>query len=86
MRLRDLKGLGPKSEKMLAKLGVLSVDEFLVCDPFELYALLKEKMPGVGLNMLYAMLGAQEGVSWQEVARQRRMEVLARLDDMGLAP
>ncbi len=86
MRLRDLKGLGPKSEEMLAKLGVLSVDEFLVRDPFELYVSLKEKTPSVGLNMLYAMLGAQEGVSWQEVARQRRMEVLARLDDMGLAP
>ena len=86
MRIRDLEGLGPKSEVMLALIGVSSVDGFKGSDAFEMYKKLKEHNVGVSLNMLYAMLGAQEGVRWQDIARDRKTEILMRLDDMGLAP
>ncbi|MBV1920125.1 MAG: TfoX/Sxy family protein [Pseudomonadales bacterium] len=86
MRIRDLEGLGPKSEAMLASIDIDSVDQFKRSDAFDLYRALKEKSIGVSLNMLYAMLGAQEGVGWQDIARDRKTEILMRLDDMGLAP
>ncbi len=86
MRLRDLKGFGPKSEEILASVDINSVDEFMQTDPYELYALLKEKMKGIGLNSIYAIIGAQEDIPWLEVARTRKMEILLRLDDMGIAP
>jgi DNA transformation protein len=35
---------------------------------------------------LYALIGAIEGRHWQEVKRERRTEILLRLDEMGLAP
>ena len=54
-------------------------------DPYELYALLKP-MKGIGLNSIYAIIGARENLSWLEVANTRKMEILMRLDDMGLAP
>ncbi|WP_430460226.1 TfoX/Sxy family DNA transformation protein [Thalassolituus sp. LLYu03] len=85
-RIRDLRGLGPKSEAMLATIGVSSVDAFLQSDPFELYQRLKKPLPGLSLNLLYAMLAAQEDLPWQQIARERRTEILLRLDDMGLAP
>lgn len=86
MRLRDLKGFGPKSEEILAKVNVNSVDEFMDVDPFELYKQLKKNIKGTGLNSIYAIIGAREGIHWQEIARTRKEEILYRLDDMGLAP
>jgi len=86
VRIRDLEGLGPKSEAMLASIDVDSADAFKCSDAFEMYKKLKEQNNGVSLNMLYAMLGAQEGVRWQDVARDRKTEILMRSDDMGLAP
>ena len=86
MRLRDLKGFGPKSEEILAKVEVNSVEEFMATDPYDLYEALKKKVKGTGLNSIYAIIGAQEGIHWQEVSRTRKTEILMRLDDKGLAP
>jgi len=85
-KLRDLKGFGPKSEEILAQVDINSVEDFMKVDPFELYARLKEKVKGTGLNSIYAIIGARENVHWQEVSRTRKTEILMRLDDMGLAP
>ena len=85
-KLRDLKGFGPKSEGILANVEVHSVDEFMEIDPYELYAKLKEKVKGTGLNSIYAIIGAREDIHWQEVSRTRKEEILMRLDDMGKAP
>ncbi|MCP4323574.1 MAG: transcriptional regulator [Psychromonas sp.] len=86
MLLRDLKGFGPKSEEILAEVGINSVDEFMAIDPFELYKQLKQKVKGTGLNSIYAIIGARENVHWQEIARTRKEDILIQLDDMGLAP
>ena len=86
MRLRDLKGFGPKSEEILAAVNINSVEDFMAIDPFELYKQLKQNVKGTGLNSIYAIIGAREGLHWQEVANTRKQEILFILDDMGLAP
>ena len=86
MRLRDLKGFGPKSEEMFGEVNINSVEEFMAADPYELYAEMKGKMKGIGLNSIYAIIGAREDLSWLEIAQTRKTEILMRLDDMGLAP
>lgn len=86
IRLRDLKGFGPKSEEILAEVDISSVEEFMAIDPYDLYKKLKQKVKGTGLNSIYAIIGAQEDLHWQEVSRTRKTEILLRLDDMGLAP
>ena len=86
MRIRDLMGLGPRSEEMFALGGIHTVDQFLAIDPYELYARLKPVVPELNLVMMYAVIGAQEGRHWLEVKRERRGEILLRLDMMGLAP
>ena len=85
-RIRDLPGLGQKSEDMLAQAGFYDVDEFLKTDPFIIYSRLKQSLPSVSLNFLYAIIGAQEGIPWQTIAKERKTEILMRLDDLGLAP
>lgn len=85
-RLRDLKNLGLKTEGMLALVGITTPDQLLNADPFEVYARLKKTVPGTSLVALYALIGAIEGKHWQDVKRDRRTEILVRLDDMGIAP
>ena len=86
MQLSQLKGLGPKSTESLALIDIKTVNEFMAADAFEMYAQLKRVNPATSLNMLYAMLGAQEEVHWQVIMSTRKAEILMRLDDMGLAP
>lgn len=85
-RLADLKGFGPKSEEILAQVGIESVEAFMNSDPYQLYAELKKNVKGTGLNSIYAILGAQQDKHWQEIKREMKEEILFRLDDLGLAP
>lgn len=83
--LHELQGLGPKSQAMLMQAGIVSVEQFMASDPFVIYAKLHATMPSVSLNLLYAMIGAQENVHWQVIKSERKTEILMRLDDLGLA-
>jgi len=76
----DLPGLGPVSAALLAQLGVCDLATLRARDAFELYAQLKSAAPNTSLNMLYALIGAQEGVDWRVVARERRSALLIELD------
>jgi len=84
-RLRDLNGFGPRSEEILAEVGINSVQNFMEIDSYDLYALIKP-MKGMGLNSIYSIIGAKENVSWIEIKNTRKTEILIRLDDLGLAP
>ena len=77
-------GLGQKSQAMLAEIGVTDTEPFLASDPFELYRAMAEAGVPVSLNLLYAMIGAQEQCHWQQVKRERRLDILMRLEDMGI--
>ena len=67
-KLRDLNGFGPKSEEILATVDIHTVEEFFAIDPFDLYKKIKP-MKGIGLNSIYAIIGARENLSWLEVAK-----------------
>lgn len=82
MNLRDLQGLGPKSEQVLLDMGIRTVEQFLAANPFEIY----RNLPTKNLNFLYAIIGAQQDIHWQTISRKQKLEILMRLDDMGLAP
>ena len=79
-------GLGPKSREQLAAIGIHTPDDLRAGDAFDVYARVKARWPGASRNLVYALLGAQEGRDWRDIARERRTEVLLRLDAMGLAP
>ncbi len=85
-RLRDMKGLGPRCEEWLPLVGINTPDELRAADPFALYSRLRKQVPGFSINGLYAMIGAIEDRNWLDIKRERRAEILMRLEDMGLAP
>jgi DNA transformation protein and related proteins len=81
-----LQGLGAMSWNMLNSIGIQSPKALLERDPFDVYADLYRMNVSRNLNMLYALIGATENTHWQIIARERRTEILLRLDEMGIAP
>ena len=82
--LSDLRGLGPASVAMLAAVGVTSAAHLRRADVFNLYATIKRQFPKTSANLIYAMIGALDDQDWRVVARERRTQVLLRLEEMGL--
>jgi DNA transformation protein and related proteins len=82
--LSELRGLGPASVTMLAAAGITSAAQLKQADVFALYAKLKRLFPKTSTNLLYAMIGAIDDQDWREVARERRTQVLLRLEEMKL--
>ena len=79
-RLCDLKGLGPKSEKNLAEVGIATPDELKRIGPIPAFLKLKAQNPKVSLNFLYALVGAVEGEHWLKVAREEKSHLLSELE------
>ena len=79
--IAHLQGLGPKSRDMLKVIGIVDVEQLIAADAFDLYVKLKSAFPSTSLNFLYAILGAQENRHWQEIKRERRLEIVLRLDE-----
>lgn len=82
--ISSLPNLGPRSQQWLAGLGIHTPEQLRQQDPYAVYAALKAAGHAVSINLLYALIGAVEGVHWQQVQRERRTDILMRLDDMGL--
>lgn len=81
--LKDLPGLGPKSEQMLKKVGIHTQDELFQLGPVNAYLRLqRESTTKPSLNFLYALVGAVEGRPWQQVAQQDKARLLMELEGL----
>ena len=80
--IAHLQGLGPKSRDMLKAIGIVDVEQMIAGDAFDLYVKVKSAFPSTSLNFLYAIVGAQENRHWQEIKRERRLEIVLRLDEL----
>lgn len=80
MRLRDLKGLGPKTEKDLISVGINNVEELKALGPIAAYLKLKAANKNLSLNFLYALVGAVNGEHWLDVARRDKPFLLSELE------
>ena len=86
LRIRDLRNLGIRSERMLQQIGVHSVQELRRRGPIRVYAELKRAGVTGSLNLFWALAGAHEpwpeGRHWREVARgDERLSLLLALED-----
>jgi DNA transformation protein and related proteins len=82
--LSELRGLGPVSVGWLTQAGIRSTRQLRQADLYALYARIKSQQSKVSINLLYALMGAVEDQDWRKIAKERRSEVLMRLDDMKL--
>lgn len=79
--LRDLKGLGPKSEVMLVEVGITTEEELRKVGAVRAFIRLKKQSrTKPSLNFLYAMVGALEGKHWLNVAKNEKGQLLMELE------
>lgn len=78
--------LGPKSRAWLAEIGIHTLAQLRATGAVPAYVALKASRRGVSLNLLYALVGAVDGLDWREVRRTRRLELLLQLDDRARLP
>lgn len=86
-RIRDLPGLGEKSEEALSRVGIHTLAELEVTGPvmaFQQLCLLAAEtgQHRPSMNFLYALVGGLSGRSWLEVAQTEKENLLAQLDAM----
>jgi DNA transformation protein len=81
MKLRDLKGLGPKSEEWLNEVGILTSDDLRTIGAVRAFIKLKKECSvKPSLNFLYAMVGAIEDRHWAEIAKSEKGRLLIELE------
>jgi len=79
--IKQLNGLGPRSQEMLASAGITHEAELRQLGSVEAYVRVKRAVPGVSLNLLWAIEAVLTGAPWQQVARKDRTRLLLALDD-----
>jgi DNA transformation protein len=80
-KLRELKGLGPKSEQQLVDVGVCTVEELRALGAVRTFIRLRERsVVKPSLNFLYALVGALEGEHWLNIAKTEKGRLLMELD------
>ena len=85
MRLRELKGLGPASEKQLAEVGIDSPEQLTDLGAIETFQRLLRQAEEAGsnppsLNFLYALVGALEDRHWIDIAQEEKYQLLMALE------
>ncbi|HYD82256.1 MAG TPA: TfoX/Sxy family protein [Paucimonas sp.] len=83
-RPSELRNLGPKSDAMLASVGIHTHAELAARGAIDAFVALKRAGQPVSLNLLWALEGALTGRHWRDVARDDRLRLLNELEARGL--
>jgi DNA transformation protein len=78
--IERLPNLGPRSQAMLASVGITSLAQLRKLGAVAAYAKTKQANPSASLNLLWALEGMLTGLAWQEVARRHRTSLLLALE------
>ncbi|MAY15923.1 MAG: competence-specific regulator [Oceanospirillaceae bacterium] len=83
--IRDLPGLGEKSEQSLALVGITDVEQLRSCGAVMAFYRLQQLAAAEGrakpsLNFLYALVGGLSNRSWLTVAQSERERLLMELE------
>jgi DNA transformation protein len=80
-QLKQLKGLGPQSERWLVQVGITSPEILRDIGPVRAYIrLIESGTVKPTLNFLYALVGAVEDKHWLEIARHEKGRLLLELE------
>lgn len=78
--LSSLPNLGPKSQAMLAAVGITSLAQLRRLGAVAAYSRVRRSSAKASLNLLWALEGALTGLPWQQVAREHRTSLLLALE------
>lgn len=78
--ISKLPGLGPKSQEMLARAGITSLEQLRQLGAVAAYVQTKKVNPAASLNLLWGLESAITGEHWQTIAKEHRMSLLLALE------
>lgn len=74
--LRDLRNLGPASERLLATVGITTPAELEQAGAVDAYRRLVEaRTPGLSSTMLWALAGAVADVDWRDLPEHTKQQL-----------
>lgn len=79
-QISELTGLGPKSQEMLARAGITTVEQLKKLGSIEAYLRTKKANPLASLNLLWGLESAITGEPWQAIAKNHRTSFLLALE------
>lgn len=79
-----LLNLGPKSDAMLASVGIHTHADLRACGAVGAFIRLKQADQVASLNLLWAMEGALSDRHWRDVAKHDRLRLLVELEERGV--
>lgn len=79
--ISELTGLGPKSQKMLARAGITAVEQLRELGSVEAFLRAKKVNASVSLNLLWGLESAISGEHWQLIAKKHRTSLLLALEE-----
>ena len=81
MNISDHPNFGPKSQQMLERAGIHSIEQLRELGAVRAYVQVKS-VGKVSLNLLWAIEGVLSGQHWREVAKHERLRLLLELEDV----
>ncbi|MEO8387004.1 MAG: TfoX/Sxy family protein [Polaromonas sp.] len=78
--LRNLRNLGPASERLLNRAGITSELQLRQIGSIKAYRAVQASGQKPSLNLLWAVEGALTGQAWQTIAQQDRLSLLLALE------
>jgi DNA transformation protein len=76
----SLRNLGPKSEAMLGRAGISTLQQLRTLGSVRAYLKVRRSGSEPSLNLLWALEGALTNRPWQEVAKNDRLSLLLQLE------
>lgn len=78
--LRNLRNLGPASERLLNQAGITSEPQLREIGSINAYRAVQASGGKPSLNLLWAIEGALTDQAWQTIAQQDRLSLLLALE------
>ncbi len=67
-----IRNIGPKSAAWLRQVGIRTTEEIRAIGAFAVYAKVRRAGFKAGLNLLYALAGAEDDIHWQSLSEDRK--------------
>lgn len=79
-RISELHGLGPTSEKLLARIDIYDEEQLRAIGAIEAFARIRMTSEfRVSLNLLYALEGALTGQDWRKLSPAQKQSLRSQL-------
>lgn len=79
-RPSSLLNLGPVSDRMLADVGIQTVDDLRAVGAEMAYRMVRHRHTGTTRHLLYALVGALEDRHWNSFSPEEKAEILTHAD------